>query len=149
MNETVDPMRILIMENLIIVDEKPYHASEVFIDGKMTGYILINKTKRVNGLIQLEETTEVSLEPNNVLVIGNRFPTRGGYNIKVLESRRGFIVDTVGKVLDKGEIRLELDRARSSISLTYHPLKLILVNDTGSIELTENPFVLNIKIRSP
>lgn len=142
-------MKILIMENLVIVNEKPYHASEVFIDGKITGYISISKTNRVNGLLQLEETPEVSLESNNVLVIGNRFPIRGGYNIKIHESRKGFIVDMVGKILDKGEIRLELDRAQSSISLTYHPLRLIVVNNTGSIELAENPFVLNIKIRSP
>lgn len=142
-------LEITIKENIVIVDEKPYHVSELFINGSISGYLAIGKHSRISGSLIIDNAEEVAMEPDGILIIGERESQLCGNRLVIYETRRGVVVELAGRVYNKDEIIIEFNEVYSSIAVSYHPMRVMLISELGGIAINDGLFSLKISIKSP
>ncbi|MEM4663875.1 MAG: hypothetical protein QXP67_02990 [Desulfurococcaceae archaeon] len=140
-------LNIRIRDNIVVVDEKPYSVSEMFIHGRATGFVKLSKSAGLTGDLSVE-ASRFTYEYPGVIIIGEPFKPLS-YKIEVVEDRKGLLIRTPSK-LHSGmyEVNVVLENARVAMMVLPTSRRLLMYVHGASVQTREKFMVLEISVRA-
>jgi hypothetical protein len=140
---------VKIKEGIIEVDGKPFHASELFLRGKFSGYIAVNKYAGVHGALESSKLLSAVLEYPGILVVGEPSIKKGEIKLEIVEYRKNLLIKTPRNQVEAYEVLVKIDNSDISLTAVFYPKRITIYCEPCSIKIDEKPYMINVYIRSP
>lgn len=143
-------MRLIkIRDGIVEVNDKPYLAEEVYVQGTMSGILSMSKSTGILGEIRLDEDESITFESLRILIIGSWDISLLSSKIEIFEHRRDLVLNMSSKKENYYEVELRVERSYIAISAGFKPRKLTIYYGQSNISLDRKPYAVSIRIRSP
>lgn len=142
-------MLLRINGSIIETGEKPYHVKEVFVGGRVHGSITISKSKGIHGYLDLHDLNPISLESDEILIIGKAERKDSWYKIGISEHRKNLVVYTRENKYQPYELDISIENLYVNIVLIFNPINVTIQFEPCNVEIVEKPYQLYIKLKAP
>lgn len=140
--------RVKIKEGIIEVDDKPYHVTELFLQGRVTGVVNVNKHTGFYGELESSTPLDAALDYSGVLIIREHNPKQGNLKLEISEQRKNLLLKTPDNNREAYEIVMKIDNANISLAATFYPKRITLYCDPNTVTINERPFIIYIHVKS-